>query len=101
MNNQPISEEINLEIGSVLEFHELIQHGINNGANIINGMPWSWKINGKSITHENNDRYIVDTIDGIKYFDRYESQRLRVFWNGLRLSDWQLDRTHAPGSCPL
>ena len=42
-----------------LTFDELVQHGIDHGANIINGMPWSFLYNGVPVTHENDECYIV------------------------------------------
>lgn len=58
------------ELHGIMSFNELIQNGLLNGANVNSGMPWSWKINGKSITHENDNCYIIETIDGIKRFER-------------------------------
>lgn len=52
------------ELHGIMSFNELVQNGLLNGANVNNGMPWSWKINGKSITHENDNCYIIETIDG-------------------------------------
>lgn len=40
-------------------FNELVQHGRDNGANIVNGMPWSFKCFGLPITHENDRCYLV------------------------------------------
>lgn len=53
-----------------LSFDDLVRNGIYNGANVINGMPWSWKINGKSVTHENDECYIVETINGNEHFHK-------------------------------
>lgn len=45
-------------------FDELVEHGRNSGANIVNGMPWSWKWNGYPITHENDSCYLITTLEG-------------------------------------
>ena len=74
----------NLELHKQITFDELVKHGIENGANIINGMPWSWKINGKSVTHENDDLYIIETIDGETRFIK-NINTLIAFENGLRI----------------
>lgn len=87
----------NLSFNKQLTFDEFIKHGLENGANIVNGRPWSWKINGKSITHENDDCYIVETIDGNKKFER--GQYLFAFESGLKiLVNYD---THSPGGCPM
>lgn len=47
-----------------LTFDELVEHGRNSpGVNIVNGMPWSFALDGKHITHENDDCYLVPTMD--------------------------------------
>lgn len=63
----------NLELHKIISFNELVEHGIKNGANTVKGMPWSWKINGKNITHENDDCYVIETMDkGLKKMWRGE-----------------------------
>ncbi len=47
-----------------ITFAELVQHGRDNGANIVNGMPWSFSYKGHAITHENDERYIIPTLEG-------------------------------------
>lgn len=47
-----------------ITFDELVEHGRNNGANIVNGMPWSWQYNGHPITHEADDCYLIPTLEG-------------------------------------
>ena len=89
----------NFELHKQISFDELIKHGFENGANVVNGLPWSWKINGKAITHENDNCYLIETIDGIKRFKR-GSDKLIAFENGLRIMVDYGD-THAPGSCPM
>lgn len=44
-----------------LTFDELVVYGImvSNGEGIHNGMPWSFTLNGVSISHENNECYVV------------------------------------------
>jgi hypothetical protein len=53
-----------------ITFDELVEHGRQNGANIQNGMPWSWKFNNHSITHENDDLYLISTLEGIMKMTR-------------------------------
>jgi len=54
-----------------ITFDELVAHGrAAPGANIVDGMPWSFQYNGHAITHENNDCYLVITLEGTMRFDR-------------------------------
>lgn len=89
----------NLDINARLTFKELIKHGIENGANVVNEMPWSWKINGYSVTHENDGCYIIETIDGFKKFR--DGDVLAVYKKGLHIFPYSVYDTHAPGSCPM
>ena len=53
-----------------ITFNELVAHGIEQckkegrEGNIINGMPWSFSYCGHPITHENDERYIIPTLEG-------------------------------------
>lgn len=51
-----------------ITFDELVEYGKNNGANIVDGMPWSFSYNGHSITHENDTCYLIPTMEGIMKF---------------------------------
>lgn len=95
---QPTPEVGNLKLHKQITFDELVKHGLDNGANVINGMPWSWKINGKAISHENDYCYIVETINGSEHF--YKGQYLIAFKNGLKILIDYGD-SHAPQGCPM
>lgn len=45
----------------VMTFQELINHGREVGANIVNDMPWSFKLFDHPITHENDECYLIPT----------------------------------------
>lgn len=50
-----------------MTFDELVQYGIENGGNVVNGLPWSFQINGRPITHDcqtGEDRYLISTLEG-------------------------------------
>lgn len=98
-NKFEIPNEINLEYGKELSFEKLVEHGRNNGANVVNGMPWSWKINGKSVTHERDDLYLIECIDGIKRFKK--GDHLIALEGGLRYFPYSNYDTHAPNGCPM
>lgn len=47
-----------------ITFDEFIEYGKKNGANIVNGMPWSFEYNGHPVTHENDECYLIPTDEG-------------------------------------
>ena len=47
-----------------ITFDELIEHGKASGADIINAMPWSFEYKGHPITHENDECYLIPTLEG-------------------------------------
>ena len=49
---------------TAITFDQLVAHGIASGGNVVNGMPWSFTYNGHAITHENDDCYIIPTLEG-------------------------------------
>lgn len=49
-----------------ITFDELVEFGRNNGANIVNGMPWSFGYKGNHISHENDTCYLIPTHKGTK-----------------------------------
>lgn len=55
------------ETAVVYDFEKFKQHGRDHGANIVDGLPWSWSFYGLPVTHENADCYIVGDV-------RFESQ---------------------------
>ena len=57
-----------------ITFDELIEHGIQSGASCPGslGIPWSFNYNGHPITHENDDCYLIPTLEGTMRFNRGE-----------------------------
>ncbi len=47
-----------------ITFEELVNHGIASGAKKYNGTPWSWEYNGHAISHENDECYLITTLEG-------------------------------------
>lgn len=47
-----------------ITFDELVNHGVAAGANIVGGMPWSFNYAGRPISHENDDCYLIPTLEG-------------------------------------
>ncbi len=47
-----------------ITFDKLVEYGKANGGNIVNGMPWSFTYSGHPITHENDDCYLIPTLEG-------------------------------------
>lgn len=53
-----------------ITFDELVEYGRAHGGNIVNGMPWSFDYEGRQITHENDDCYLIPTLEGTMKFTR-------------------------------
>lgn len=54
-----------------ITFDELVEYGKTIGrSSMVDGMPWSFDYNGYAITHENNDCYLVSTLEGTMHFER-------------------------------
>lgn len=49
---------------TAINFAQLVAHGIAAGGNVVNGMPWSFTYAGHAITHENDDCYLIPTLEG-------------------------------------
>ena len=47
-----------------ITFQELVEHGKASTTNIVNGMPWSFDYKGHPITHENDECYLIPTLEG-------------------------------------
>lgn len=51
-----------------ITFDEMVIYGKENSVNIVNGMPWSFDYKGHSITHENDECYLIPTMEGVMQF---------------------------------
>jgi hypothetical protein len=52
-----------------ITFDELVKYGLQHcGKNQLNGMPWSFDYNGHPITHENDECYLIPTLEGTMKF---------------------------------
>lgn len=51
------------KIVEAITFDELVEYGRNNGANIVNEMPWSFEYMGLPVTHENDECYLIGSLD--------------------------------------
>lgn len=54
----------------VINFNELVELGIKSGAATHNGMPWSFDYKGHPITHENDNTYLIVTLEGTMRLNR-------------------------------
>ena len=50
-----------------ITFDEMVQHGIDVGGNIVDGMPWSFEYKGWAISHENDKCYLIPMLEGTHY----------------------------------
>ncbi len=55
-----------------ITFDELVQYGLAQGAKPPFGgaLPWSFAYAGQTITHENDDCYLIPTLEGTMRFER-------------------------------
>jgi len=53
-----------------ITFEELVEYGKASGGNVANGMPWSFTYAGHPVTHENDNCYLIPTLEGTMRFDR-------------------------------
>ncbi len=51
-----------------ITFKELVEYGIKTGANMNNGIPWSFHYKGHPITHEDDECYLIPTLEGTMRF---------------------------------
>jgi len=51
-----------------ITFEELVAYGKSNGGNMVNGMPWSFHYEGQAISHENDECYLIPTLEGTMKF---------------------------------
>lgn len=47
-----------------ITFQELVEYGLGHTKNIEKGMPWSFTYKGWGITHENDECYLIPTLEG-------------------------------------
>ena len=53
-----------IEAIEAITFWEFVEYGKSIGGNIVNGMPWSFNYNGHPVTHENDECYLIPTLEG-------------------------------------
>lgn len=46
-----------------ITFDEFVEHGKTQDSGV-NGMPWSFEYKGHQITHENDECYLIPTLEG-------------------------------------
>ena len=53
-----------------ITFDELVEYGRINAPNLVKGMPWSFEYAGHPVTHENDDCYLISTLEGTMRMER-------------------------------
>ena len=51
------------EVVEAITLRSLILHGFSVGANVVNGMPWSFNYHGIPVSHENDNLYLISPPD--------------------------------------
>lgn len=49
---------------TAITFDQLVAHGLTQTPAVANGMPWSFTYAGHAITHENDNCYLIPTLEG-------------------------------------
>lgn len=47
-----------------ITFEEFVEYGKKHSENLVDGMPWSFEYKGQSVTHENDELYLIPTLEG-------------------------------------
>jgi len=75
-----MAKYIRPEVLEVFSFDDLIEYGIDHGGNIVDGIPWSFELDGYPVTNEDECSYIITgTPSGDVWFHRGE---YLIFGNG-------------------
>ena len=53
-----------------ITFDEFVEYGKKHCESLVNGMPWHFEYQGHPVTHENDDCYLVPTLEGVMRFSR-------------------------------
>lgn len=53
-----------------ITFEALVEHGLQQGGNPVDKMPWHFTYKGHVITHENDNCYLIPTLEGTMKFNR-------------------------------
>lgn len=69
-----------VEAVEAITFEELVEYG-KLASQHVHGMPWSFEYKGYPITHENDNCYLIPTLEGTKKFNR--GDMLITFQSGL------------------
>lgn len=57
---------------TAITFDELVEHGrlTARAKTLVRNMPWSFEYGGHAVTHENDDCYLIPTLEGTMRFTR-------------------------------
>ena len=55
---------------TAITFDQLVAHGLTQTPAVANGMPWAFSYAGHAITHENDDCYLIPTLEGTMKMSR-------------------------------
>jgi len=53
-----------------ITFDELVAYGLAHAESVVGGMPWSFNYQGHPITHEDNNCYLIPTLEGTMRMER-------------------------------
>jgi len=61
-----------------LSFDQFVQYGIEHGANLVDGVPWSFDFEGYRVTHENDDLYLITISKPNEEFVQIQFRRYEI-----------------------
>lgn len=53
-----------------ITFDELVLYGRHAGGKVVNGMPWEFGYSGRLVVRENDDCYLIPTLEGLMKMGR-------------------------------
>jgi len=53
----------------VVFFHDFVKYGKEHSENVVDGIPWHFDYKGNAVSHENDDCYLITTIDDMLSFE--------------------------------
>lgn len=70
------------DAGKTYTFEQFVEYGRYHGANIVNGMPWSFQFHGFPVSHENDEHYLIGLPHAPHTLHFFKGQEVMIAANG-------------------